>query len=172
MNLFKKIFPSNADADKETDLVFKSSEDAFEYACKYMDCTLGEGKSVPAIVVDAREFASDLRSAVKTESDKSQLVMIKVASKNGGFVIPAKTAGSQSSIRPDLTSQIGRSHGHPDLESGDLVSFTAMVYRKDMAEAFGNKESGWIGLITSKLESKLDVRSEPWNWRMEEKFHD
>jgi len=172
LNWFRKLLSSNTGANKETDLVFKSGEGAFEYACKFMDCTLGEGKSVPAIVIDARKYSSDIGMAVKTELDKSQLATIRVASKNGGFVIPVKTAGAQSSIRPNLVSRIGRNQGHPDLKPGDLVSFTAMTYSKDMAKAFGNKESGWVGLITSKLEPRLDVRSEPSIWQIEEKFHD
>ena len=85
MNWFTKIVSSNTTANAETGLVFKDCEAAFAHACKWMDCTLGEGTSVPAIVVDSREFASDIGCAVKTESDKSQLAMIRVASKNGGF---------------------------------------------------------------------------------------
>ena len=172
MNWFTKIVSSNTTANAETGLVFKDCEAAFAHACKWMDCTLGEGKGVPAIVVDSREFASDIGCAVKTESDKSQLAMIRVASESGGFVIPAKTAGAQSSIRPDLVSSERQSPGRPDLKPGDLVIFTAMTYREDMAEAFGSKESEWMGLITLKLEPRLDVRSDPPIWVIEEKFHD
>jgi hypothetical protein len=47
-----------------------------------------------------------------------------------------------------------------------------MTYNKEIAETVGNKESGWVGLITSKLEPKLDTRAEPSIWQIEEKFHD
>ena len=97
--------------------------------------------------------------------------MIRVASKNGGFVIPAKTAGAQSSIRPDLARQKGYAHGHPDLKPGDLVTFTAIIYKSEKAEAFGDKDAGWIGLITSKLEPKLSIQNGP-SWQIEKQFHD
>ena len=172
MHWFSKIFRSSSTVDTTAELVFKSGENAFGYACKYMDCSLGEGRTVPAIVVDAREVASDEISPVKTEPDQSQVAMIRVASHEGGFVIPAKTAGAQSSRRPDLVSQEGHDNRHPDLKPGDLVSFTAMTYNKEIAETVGNKESGWVGLITSKLEPKLDTRAAPSIWQIEEKFHD
>ncbi len=172
MNWFRKIFAPSATIGTTNILPFKSNEAAFEYACKFMDCTLEEGRSIPAIVVDAREFASDIKSAVKTQADKSQLAMVRVASEGGGFVISAITAGAQSSIRPDLAARIGRSQGHPDLKPGDLVIFTAMTYSEDMAQSSGNADWGWVGLITSKLEPLLDVRSEPSIWQIEEKFHD
>lgn len=172
MSYFKKLFSSNSRADSKKELVFDSGKAAYKYACAYMDSTLREGVSIPALVVDAKEFASEIGESVKTESDLSQLVMIRVASKNGGFVIPAKTAGSTSSVRPDLLSQSRSSHGHPNLKPGDLVSFTAMSYSDEMAEAFGSQEAGWVGFITSKLEPRLDIRDEPSIWQMEEKFYD
>jgi len=104
MNIFRKLFSTNQNTARDPEMVFESGEAAYEYACKFMDCTIEEGVSVPALVVDARDFASDIGMAVKTESDRSQLAMIKVASKSGGFVVPVKTAGSNSSVRPDLVS--------------------------------------------------------------------
>ncbi len=171
MNWFKKLFSANKAASIETDLVFKSSKDAFEFSCKFMDCTLGEKKSVPALVVDARELAPNIGSAVKTEADKSQIAMIRVASRTDGFVIPARTAGAQSAIRPDLALQRRYAHGHPDLKPGDLVTFTAMIYKSEMVKAFGDKDAGWVGLITSKLEPKLNIQNGP-SWQIEEQFHD
>lgn len=171
MNWFKKMFSANKSANIETDLVFKSGLAALEFSCKFMDCTLGEMKSVPALVVDARELASNVESAVKTAADKSQIAIIRVASSAGGFVIPAKTAGAQSSIRPDLAQGRGYAHGQPDLKPGDLVTFTAMIYKSEMAEKFGDKDAGWVGLITSKLEPKLNIQNGP-SWEIEEQFHD
>ncbi len=170
LNWFKQLFSANKTASMETDLVFKSGQDALEYSCKFMDCTLGEKKSVPALVIDARGFAPNIESAVKTEADKSQIAIIRVASRTGGFVIPAKTSGTQSSIRPDLAQQRGYAHGHPDLKPGDFVTFTAMIYKDELAEKFGDRDAGWVGLITSKLEPKLNTQNGP-SWQIEEQFH-
>jgi len=67
-----------------------SNEAFFEMQCKFGFSEVKIGKGVAAIVLDAvKEFGAPV--AIKTEDDGTQLAMIKVASDQGGFVIPAKT---------------------------------------------------------------------------------
>jgi hypothetical protein len=55
MRCLRAIFPSSSTVDTAAELLFKRGEDALGYACKYINCSLGEGRTVPAEVVEAIE---------------------------------------------------------------------------------------------------------------------
>jgi len=125
--------------DRNIYLPFKDGNAAIEYACRYLDCILSEGSLLPAVVIDAREeFGTDV--VVKFETDGTQLATLRVASKDGGFTVPANTAGANG----------------PKLRPGQLVAWKPMKYMRELGEQLGDTRSGWVGLIigTLKLEYK------------------
>lgn len=123
-----QINPSNLQ------LPFKSNKAAFEYTCKYLDTTLKEGVILPAIVIDSnKEFGTV--HAIKVNDDRSQIAMIKVASSDGGFFVPANTDSSTNT----------------QLKPGDFVAWQAMQYRNEVGKLSEDKRFGWIGLIIGTL---------------------
>ncbi len=125
----------------ELPLAFQSGEGAFEYACKYCGCDLEEGENLIAIVLDTRKIVGG-DVAVKTLANGHQLAMLKVSSPDGGFVVSAETL-----------SALG-----PKLEPGDLVSWRIGSYSSHVAELFGDKRAGWVGLIVAKVKPEYSLR--------------
>lgn len=123
-------------SDEIPPLMFKDGPSAFEHACKYMDCPLGPGVCLPAIVLDAREMLGAATSVQMLE-DGNQIAMLKVASDDGGFAVFAATQGPKG----------------PRLSPGNLVVWKAGQHSPEVAVAMGAKDarSGWIGLITGTL---------------------
>lgn len=116
--------------DPQLPLYFKSSEAAFEMACKYLDCTIVKNTLLPAIVLDAKEHFS-MPVAVKKNADGNQVVVVKVASDQGGFIVPAST------LYPN----------GPDLEPGNLVYWMAGQFNSDIG--------CWNGFIVAKLKPQI-----------------
>ena len=120
-------------------LIFKDNNAAFDYACKYIDCTLKEDATLLAIVLDSKEEYRTKQS-VKTQDDGSQLAMIKVASDDGGFNVPANTAGTKGAV----------------LKPGDLVAWQAMQYMPELGNTVEDSRFGWVGLILGTLKPELN----------------
>lgn len=114
-------------------LFFKEPAEAFAYACKYLDCTLKQGAYLPAIVMDARR-----------QPDGNQVVMLRVAASDGGFYIPAFTAGPKG----------------PELQIGDLVLWAAMQHTPAAAALGKDLRRGWMGLVVGTL--KHEYRNGSW----------
>jgi hypothetical protein len=124
-------------------LVFEDGSAALEYACKFMECSLHEGSNLPAVVLDSRElFATP--TAVRTQDDGNQIAMIRVASDDGGFVVPATTAGPNG----------------PKLQPGQLIAWIAMKHLPEITQTMKDKRFGWVGLIVGTL--KPEHRSGSW----------
>lgn len=132
-------------------LFFKDGHAAFEYSCKFMECPLHEGAFLPAIVLDPRELIG-ASTVVQRQKDGNQAVMLKVASKDGGFIVFASTVGPKG----------------PQLKPGDFVAWRAAKHVKDVATSMGAKDerSGWVGLILGTL--KPEHRN--GNWVGNERF--
>jgi rubrerythrin len=131
-------------------LFFKSSESAFEAACKYGGCDLKEGAVLVAIVLDTRKIiGGDV--AVKTLDDGRQRVSLMVSAADGGF-----------SVIADTLSPYG-----PKLEPGNLVSWRIGGYSKEAAEVCGDQRSGWVGLVTAKLKPEYSVKD---GWKVDSVF--
>ena len=128
--------------DSIPDLIFKSSENAFDYACKYLSHTVKKGTGHVAIVLDSRERFST-REAVKRRDDGIQIATLKVADHDGGFLVIAQTA------IPDA----------PPLYPGDIVSWVAGKYMPELATTFASTNSGWIGLIYGVLLPEIEVKT-------------
>ena len=127
-------------------LYFKNNESAFEIACRLMVNDLSEGVTLPALVLDAKQLGPFQNHSVIVKPDGNQLVFLKVASNDGGFVIPTETAGAKG----------------PKLEPGDLVAWRAIEYFEDIGEhaKINDKRFGWIGFVVAKL--KPEFRDEGW----------
>jgi hypothetical protein len=131
----------------EPTLFFKSGEAAFESACKYSECVLGEGYNLIAIVVDTRHIVGG-EAAVKTLPNGNQLAMLKVSSADGGFMVMSETLYASG----------------PKLEPGDLVSWRIGRYSSDVAEIYGDKRSGWVGIIVAKIKPEYSIKD---GWRLD-----
>jgi len=135
-NIFKrrKKTSSSGGVDNSFPLKFKDAVSALEYACKYLECPLTEGAFLPALVLDAREtYGTDC--AVKIQDDGCQLAVLRVASDDGGFVVPATTASSEG----------------PRLRPGQLVAWKAMKYMPEVGAKTDEERLGWVGLIIATL---------------------
>ena len=115
-------------------LAFHDGAAAFEYCCRYMDTRLVEGATLPALVLDAREYAGT-HQAIRVDEDGAQLAVLRVASRDGGFVVVARTASGEG----------------PALHPGHLVAWQAMTDRRDIGEQTEDPRGGWIGLILGTL---------------------
>ncbi|WP_176091173.1 hypothetical protein [Burkholderia ambifaria] len=93
--LFARVKPKAPKRDR-TNLAFRDSESAFQYACKYCDCTLIPGCQIVALVLDASGLPGEA----------PDFYIIKVASENGGVEVVAD---------PAVPSDVFR--------AGELVSF-------------------------------------------------
>lgn len=115
-------------------LYFKDGAAAFGYCCQYMECPLGEGSSLPALVLDARELFGSA-AAVKIEDNGNQTAAIRVASSDGGFLVFGPTAGPKG----------------PRLQPGQLVCWQAGSFSPSVAKLSKDGRFGWVGLIVGTL---------------------
>ncbi|HME40671.1 MAG TPA: hypothetical protein VKG63_17080 [Steroidobacteraceae bacterium] len=122
----------------DTPLVFKDGLGAFEQACG-MECPLDEGTVLPAIVLDAREFLGAVNATI-VQNDGCQIATVRVASRDGGFIVSASTSGPRG----------------PRLEPGRLVAWQAERFDTRVAKGslLKGRRSRWIGLIIGTLKSE------------------
>ncbi len=71
-------------------LPFKNNASAFEYACRYLDCTIEAGRMLPAIVEDSRVLFGT-KSSAHLHDDDTQTVVLRVAGADSGFLALART---------------------------------------------------------------------------------
>jgi hypothetical protein len=130
-------------------LYFKDGAAAFGYICKYMECPLGEGSALPALILDARELFGGA-AAIKIQDDGNQAAAIRVASSDDGFLVFATTAGPKG----------------PRLQPGQLVLWQAGSFAPALAKQSEDKRFGWVGLIVGTLRPEWKDGS----WRGGERF--
>lgn len=125
-------------------LPFKSGAAFLESQCTFGHTDIQPNQGVVALVLDARrEFGTP--AAVKVEADGRQMAMLKVASTDGGFVVPAYTAtGKGDRLKPD-----------------DVVIWVPLEYNGDMAEKVADVDPrfGWIGIIVATVAPELDTNN-------------
>lgn len=123
-------------------LVFKNGEAFHEYQCKFGHTVIEPKQGIVALVLDAsKEFGTS--AAVKIEEDGRQMAMLKVASNDGGFIVPAYTpTGNGDRLKPD-----------------DVVIWVPIEYSKETVERVDGVDArfGWVGFIVAKVKPELDL---------------
>lgn len=120
--------------------IFKNSQGAFEYACKYLDCTLRKDAMLPAIVI-----SNASQKYGQSEEREKDFFLIKVASDDGGFEVLAETVNNT-----DIK-----------LKQGDFVGWQAAGLISDLGKKLGDIRCGWVGFILTTL--KLELTDRGWN---------
>jgi hypothetical protein len=145
---FKKSM-SEAPASVAQPLRFKDSHAAFAYACEFLQSELTTGEVLPAIVLDAKTVGGEV--SVKRQPDGIQMVMLRVCSKDNGYMVIAATASNRG----------------PELQPGDLVAWQAGAPIEALASQFPDPRSKWGGLILAKL---LPEYTMGIGWAIEQPF--
>ena len=130
-------------------LRFKDSTAAFAYACESLLCEVSSGAVLPALVLDARTVGDEV--AVKVQPDGTQITMLKVCSKDNGFMVMASTASPQG----------------PKLEPGNLVAWQAGSQVPALAALSPDSRSTWVGLVLAKL---MPEYTNGRGWAIEQPF--
>ena len=130
-------------------LRFKDSEAAFAYACEFLQSNLSPGAVLPALVLDARTVGGEV--AVKVQPDGTQITMLKVCSKDNGFMVMASSASPQG----------------PKLRPGDLVAWQAGSQVAELASLSPDSRSTWVGLVLAKL---MPEYTSGRGWAIEQPF--
>jgi hypothetical protein len=128
---FVKSYFTKGEVGAAMDLVFKSNEAAFEYACTYLDVELKVGNSLVALVIGSER-----------RPDGTQLALLKVASIDGRFF----------AIAPTL--DIG-----PTLQIGDFVGWRLAQYDASKLEPAADRRLGWYGFVTFQLAPEFNAQS-------------
>ncbi|MBV1690860.1 hypothetical protein KRR38_25070 [Novosphingobium sp. G106] len=119
-------------------LVFKTGEAFLEYHCKFMMTRLERGVSLAALVLDPGESFGSV--PVKADAEGIQTAMLRVASRDGGFVVLAQTASKGELLKP-----------------GDTVAWIAGEYIPLLAEGADDPRFGWLGLIAAKIAPEISM---------------
>ncbi|WP_319773965.1 hypothetical protein [Breoghania sp.] len=125
-------------SDQSTDLTFTDGASAFEYSCQCLDCTVELKKPLPALVLDAREHFGQT-TPTKINEDKTQTVVLRIPTPDGGFVVLARTAGADG----------------PMLKGGELVAWMPLLYNEQLANETEEAGLGWVGVIIGTLKPVL-----------------
>ena len=134
------IWPFKKKPDRLSEkLYFKSGVEFFEYQCEFGHTEIMVNQGIAALVLDARkEFGTS--SAIKINADGTQLAVLRVASKEGGFVVLAKTP-SEKGTR---------------LNSRDVVIWVPSIYNPEIAKGLGDARTGWVGLIRARVKPEIN----------------
>ena len=131
-------------------LFFKDTNAAFEFACEYLLTDLTSGAILPALVMDSAAALGG-GAAVRLRPDGIQIAMLRISSKDGGYMVVATSASAAG----------------PNLQPGDLVAWQAGVAVPELAPQFADSRSTWAGLILAKL--KPEYRAEH-GWAIDQPF--
>ena len=130
-------------------LRFKDCAAAFAYACEFLQCELSSNAVLPALVLDARTVGGEV--AVKVQPDGNQVTMLRVCSRDNGFMVMASSASP---------------HG-PKLKPGDLVAWQAGSQVPELALLSPDSRSTWVGLVLAKLMPEYTMGR---GWAIEQPF--
>ena len=120
-------------------LPFNSGAAFLEYQCEYGFTEIKPKQGVVALVLDARQFGT--KEAVKVEADGRQMVTLKVASSDGGFIVPAQTpSGRGDRLKPD-----------------DVVIWVPLQHIGDAVPPEMDRRVGWVGFIVAKIAPEIDL---------------
>jgi hypothetical protein len=119
-----------AKSDPLPTIYYKNGEAFFQSQCEFGHTALEKNTVVVALVLDAQqEFGTS--TAISIGQDGSQLTALRVASKDGGFLVFATTPSAKGER----------------LQPGDVVLWVPYEYSKEAGDQMSDKRSGWVGLI-------------------------
>jgi len=125
-------------------LPFKNGAAFVEYLCKFGHTDIQPRQGIVALVLDAKkEFG--VSQPVKIEADGRQMAMLRVASEDGGFIVPAYTStGNGDRLKPD-----------------DVVIWVPVEYATPAMENAGDIDPrfGWVGFIVAKVAPEIDTNN-------------
>ena len=133
-------------------LPFKDTNTAFSYACEFLDAKLQVGSVLPALVLDAGAQTGG-GPPVRVQPDGNQIAVVRICSKDGGFVHLAATSG-----------QVG-----PRLQPGDLVAWSALEYSLRLIRSHEDARTLYNGLIVAKLKPEFTLGQ---GWAIEAPFRE
>lgn len=121
-------------------LPFKSGEAFLEYQCQFGHTEIKPKQGIVALVINsAKVFGT--QEAVKVELDGTQVVTLKVASDDGGFLVITRTAsGRGDRLRPD-----------------DVVIWVPMTHSKEVVPDGTDERFGWAGFVVAKVKPEIDM---------------
>ena len=131
-------------------LYFRDPQSAFQFACECLATELVEGAILPALVLDATAVAGTT-VAVKRHTDGTQAALLRVSSADGGFMVPALTAGRNG----------------PSLKPGDLIAWRVGPAVDCVAPLNGDKRGARMGTILSRLKPEYTPGQ---GWAVEQRF--
>lgn len=119
--------------------VFKTTQDAFDHACKELNPEITPEQPMVAMVLDSSdEFGAD--EAITIDDDGCARLTLRVASGDGGFVVLSRT------VKPAKQS----------LAPGDLVCWVPLKHDPQLAAQANDERFGWIGLVFATLEPQWE----------------
>ncbi len=126
-------------------LVYKSGQAFLKYQCKFGHTKIEPNQEIIALVVDsAKEFG--VAESVQIEADGRQMAMLKVASVDGGFFVPAYTpTGNGDRLKPD-----------------DVVIWVPHEYVKPTVDQL-DPRIGWVGFIVAKVKPEIDLAKDSFD---------
>lgn len=149
--MFDWLKPKSAKATQPVPpLFFKSGDGAIEFASSYLNTDLRSGAMLPAVVIDAGALLGK-GPAVTKHPDGNQTAMLRVASKDGGFIVFASSASASG----------------PELRPGDLVAWQVGQQVPEMASQMPDPRSSWVGLILAKLKPEY---KDGHGWAIDQPF--
>lgn len=120
-------------------LSFKNGQSFLEYQCRFGHTEIRPNETIVGLVLDAsKEYGTD--TTVSVRSDGVQTAMLRIASSDGGFIVPARTAsGSGSRLKPD-----------------DVVLW---VPKLKGVPFLSDERSAWTGVIVAIVAPEINIRS-------------
>jgi len=134
-------FSKNQKSALPEKLVFKSGKAFFDYQCMFGHTDIIPNRGVVALVLDSKKEFGTI-APIKIEADGQQIVTLKVASEDGGFVVHSQTpTGIGDRLSPD-----------------DVVIWLPLEYTSIVNELDGiDPRFGWLGFVVAKIKPELDM---------------
>lgn len=130
---------------------YKDSFAAFDAHCRNLDCSIRPGRPLSAIVLDAKDFLQ--KDSVSILDNGIQRAILKVASRDGGFIVVADSYGAKGpKLQPGLLVEWIPSH-HSD---------ERLKYLSVLGPAARDRRCGWFGCILGTLRPIYDMSRADW----------
>lgn len=123
-------------------LTFETGLEFFEHQCIFGEAEIKPKRGTVALVLDAaKEFGSGM--SIKMEADGTQTAMLKVASRDGGFLVLSQTLSA----------------GGEPLNPNDAVVWVPIEYSAAHVPEGADDRYGWTGYIIAKLKPEIDLEA-------------